>query len=68
MATTLYSVSVDGGFDRAAITKAVGSAVVTAPIELTVDQDSAAVVTKESVLRALEKLTNFILTDGWPPV
>lgn len=68
MATTLYSVKVSGDFDRAAITKAVGSATTTSEIELTVDQDSSAVVTKEAVLRALEKLTAFITTDSWPPV
>ena len=69
MATRLYSALVDGGGvndSRTEITEAVGSAVVTTPIELTVDL--ASVSDKQTVLRALQKLTDYIVMGAWPPV
>jgi hypothetical protein len=65
MATRLYSATVSGALD-VDITEAVGSAIVTTPIELTVDL--ASVPDKQTVLRALEKLTTYITEGMWPPV
>lgn len=65
MATRLYSATVSGALD-VDITEAVGSAVVTTPIELTVDL--ASVPDKATVLRALEKLKAYITDGMWPPV
>ena len=69
MATRLYSALIDGGDvndSRTEITEAVGSAVVTTPVELTVDL--ASVTDKQTVLRCLQKLTDYIVTSAWPPV
>lgn len=69
MATRLYSALIDGGAhndSRTEITEAVGSAVVTTPIELTVDL--ASVADKMTVIRALQKFQDYILEGSWPPV
>lgn len=69
MATRLYSALIDGGASndsRTEITEAVGSAIVTTPIELTVDL--ASVTDKNTVLRALQKFQDYILMGSWPPV
>lgn len=69
MATRLYSALIDGGDvndSRTEVTEAVGSAVATTPVELTVDL--ASVADKQTVLRCLQKFQDYILMGSWPPV
>lgn len=69
MATRLYSVSNDKraeGDAAVVVTEAVGSAIVTTPIELTVDL--ATITDKQSVITALSKLQDYLLQGSWPPV
>lgn len=68
MATRRLSVAVDGSDHQ--VTDAVGAAVVTAPIELTVDTDAliasglSATQARLQVLMALDKLSAYIETSG----
>ncbi len=63
MATRLYSIGQGESDD--AVVEAVGSAVVTKSIELTVDL--AANNTKMDVLKALISLSAYIIRNKWPP-
>lgn len=68
MATRRYSVAVEGNDHQ--VTDAVGAAVVTAPVELTVDTDAliasglSATQVRMQVLLAIEKLHAYIETSG----
>lgn len=69
MATRLYSATITKQLENDSvtnITEAVGSAVVTTPVELTVDL--ASVADRQTVLTALEKITEYIIEGSWPPV
>jgi hypothetical protein len=73
MATRRYGISIGEG--EFAITEAVGAAVSSDSIELTVDiattvvnnNGSTRVVSKQEVLDALEKFENHIIKSNWPP-
>jgi hypothetical protein len=73
MATRRYGISIGEG--EFAITEAVGAAVSSDNIELTVDiattvvnnNGSTRVVSKQEVLDALEKFENHIIKSNWPP-
>ena len=70
MATRRYSVA--PGASEYAITEAVGAAVVTAPIEITVDLANIAGLgnkppSRQDVLDAITKVQNWILRGAWPP-
>jgi hypothetical protein len=73
MATRLYSI--DPGQRENDIVEAVGSAIVTAHVELTVDLASTVVndngttrsITKGEVLIALEYLMQYITRSNWTP-
>lgn len=68
MATRRYSVAVEGNDHQ--VTDAVGAAVVTSPVELTVDTDAliasglSSTQVRMQVLLALEKLHAYIETSG----
>ncbi|KAF7958213.1 hypothetical protein AWV80_01190 [Cupriavidus sp. UYMU48A] len=68
MATRRYSVAVEGNDHQ--VTDAVGAAVVTAPVELTVDTDAliasglSSTQVRMQVLLAIEKLHAYIETSG----
>lgn len=67
MATRRYSIGI--GDNQTQITEAVGAAVATKAIEVTVD---LAVVTdviggKMAVIESLQDITNYILQGNWPP-
>lgn len=69
MATRLYSVSNDfraEGDSAVTVTEAVGSAIVTTAIELTVDL--ATITDKQRVITALQKLQDYLIQGSWPPV
>ena len=63
MATRRYGIS--RGENIYQVLEAVGAAVATDSIELTVDL--AANVTREDVLLALEKFEMYIVKGNWPP-
>jgi len=63
MATRRYGISRGENIDQ--VTEAVGAAIATDSIELTVDL--AANVTREDVLLALEKFEMYIIKGNWPP-
>jgi hypothetical protein len=73
MATRLYSIKPEQASFQ--IVEAVGSAVVTSAIELTVDFGALAGYTpamsdsqaKMMVCDALEKLRDYVATHSWPP-
>jgi hypothetical protein len=76
MATRLYSI--DPGNSDNQVVSAVGSAIVTKNIELTINTSPTLIpdtntatgtraITREEVLEALLKFENFILTNNWPP-
>lgn len=73
MATRLYSIPVGGRVED--VVEAAGSAVVTDPIELTVDLATSVVtegastrsVKKSEVLIALEVLAQYIVRSNWTP-
>ena len=67
MATRRYSIN--KGDNEYQITEAVGAAVATKEIELTVDLATVTDVLggKEAVLLALEDFTNYITRGNWPP-
>lgn len=73
MATRRFGISVGEG--EFSVTEAVGSAVASDVVELTVDLASTTVnwrgstraITKQEVLDALEKLENHIIKSNWPP-
>lgn len=67
MATRRYSIGI--GDNQTQVAEAVGAAVVTKAIEVTVD---LAVVTdsiggKFAVVESLQDITNYILQGNWPP-
>lgn len=63
MATRRYGLSRGETFDQ--VTEAVGAAVATDAVEVTVDL--AVNLSKEDVLLALEKIQNHIVQGNWPP-
>lgn len=63
MATHRYGIS--RGESRQQITEAVGAAVSSDSVELTVDLASS--LTKEDVLLALNKIEQHIINGNWPP-
>jgi hypothetical protein len=73
MATRRYSLGT--GQTEFQVVEAVGAAVVTANVEVTVDLSAASVgegagtraILKEEVLLQLEQIKNHILTGNWPP-
>ena len=76
MATRLYSVNPEDSEFQ--ITEAVGSAIVTKNIELTVNLSATLItdsnsptgtraITKNEVLLALQKMENYIEKGSWPP-
>lgn len=68
MATRRYSLNV-GDVDKD-VTEAVGAAVATKSIELTVDLAGTGLTTAEGkrrVLMALDQFKNWILKGNWPP-
>lgn len=76
MATRLYSINPGQKDINTPVTQAVGSAVVTKGIELTVDLStaydfngagSAKAMTKQDVLDALDQLKEHIEKRQWPP-
>lgn len=73
MATRRFGISVGEGEFQ--VTEAVGAAVSSDTVELTVELATTAVnwrgstraITKQEVLDALEKLENHIIKSNWPP-
>lgn len=73
MATRRYGISIGEG--EFSITEAVGAAVSSDKVELTVELASTAVnwrgstraVEKQEVLDAIDKIKNHILKGNWPP-
>lgn len=63
MATRRYSLNKQD--NEYSVTEAVGAAVATKEIELTVDL--ATVTSREQVLAALAKFKNWIVRGAWPP-
>lgn len=63
MATRRYGIS--RGESREQITEAVGAAVSSDSVELTIDLASN--LTREDVLLALEKIEQHITNGNWPP-
>ncbi len=63
MATRRYGLSRGETFDQ--VTEAVGAAVASDSVEVTVDLASS--LSKEDVLLALEKIENYITQGNWPP-
>lgn len=76
MATRLYSIDPENSEFQ--VTEAVGSAIVTKNVELTVNLASTLItdsnsptgtraITKNEVILSLEKLKDYILKGNWPP-
>ena len=70
MATRLYKIGPNE--NEYQVTEAVGSAVATKSIELTVDLVATAVggtraLTKDEVILALKELSDYIAGRSWPP-
>jgi hypothetical protein len=72
MATRRFSINLGNGADDLAVTEAVGAAVVTSPVEITVElanvlSGSTQAVSRQYVLDALTVAQNYILERPWPP-
>ena len=70
MATRRYSIAPGG--NEITVVEAVGAAVVTGPVELTVDLASIAGLgnappSRQSVITAMHQLRNYMLQRVWPP-
>lgn len=63
MATRRYGLSQGETFDQ--VTEAVGAAIVTDSVEITIDLASS--LSREDVLLAIEKIENYITQNNWPP-
>jgi hypothetical protein len=73
MATRRYSIGPNSTVES--LVEAAGAAVVTAPIELTVDLGNvkatgnpSQIVTRDEVLQALKRIEDHIGKNIWPPV
>lgn len=74
MATRRYSIPPAGTLEQ--VVEAVGAAVVTSPVEITVDCAATVVndngttrkISRSEVLQAIEAATEYIVRSNWPPV